>query len=109
MLSEEPENPAAQLQRHLRLHLLAALSAQMNDLADRRVENLPAGLSEAIAPVRLLGVHEETLVHGSDLLDRLATDQHETPGDHLHLSRTVMVPTRHVLPAKEPAPGEYLV
>ena len=52
-------------------------------------QDLPAGLPEAVAPVRLLAEEEERLVQRADLLDGLAP--HEHAGAHHDLDLALLV------------------
>src|SRR5207249_4486939 len=83
--------------------------ADMRHARARLLPDRPAGLPNAIAPVDFLGVHEETLVQCSSLLDHLAARQDAGAErvvdwewhDGAALARVAPVPPRAVQPARQ--------
>ena len=78
-------------------HVLAEHAAAVRGAADvdalraGKEAHLPAGVAEALAPVRLLAEEEEGLVERADLLDRLAAHEHARAHHDLDLALRVVV------------------
>ena len=60
----------------------------------RLVEDLPAGVPEAVAPVEVLHVEPVALVEQADLADRLGPAEHEGAVDGVDLARLVVAEVR---------------
>ena len=56
----------------------------------RLVEDLPAGVPEAVAPVEVLHVEPVALVEQADLAHRLGAAEHEGAVDGVDLARLVV-------------------
>ena len=88
VLGQEAEVPADVLAEHA-----AAVrgAADVHALRPREEDDLPAGLAEAVRPVRLLAEEEERLVERADLLDRLAPHEHAGAHQELRLAHLLVV------------------
>src|SRR5919106_325270 len=71
-------------------------AAHVHALRSGEEDDLPAGLPEPVAPVRLLAEEEEVLVGRTDGLDRRAAHQHAGTHDALHLAHLVVVESARV-------------
>ena len=61
------------------------LSAVVDDLGVPVVRDPPTRVGEPTAPVEVLGVHEELLVQGADLIQRLSAHHPEAAGQHVDI------------------------
>ena len=94
------QNAQVKFDHHLFRHPSRALSTKMHNLTDRSKSNIPAGLSETIAPVSFFGTHEEIFIQQADLLSNIAPQEHEGPGDSVDFMYPVGIQIGQVIPAK---------
>ena len=71
-------------------------AAHVHALGAGEEDDLPAGLAEPVAPVRLLAEEEVVLVALADLRDRLAPQEHARAHDDLDLAHLVVVEAARV-------------
>ncbi len=89
----------------------ALAPVMVHHLRGGHVENLVPRLTHPVAPVDVLEVHEEALVHQPDAIDRLAPDEKARADQPVDLADRGVVPVRHEMAAndsavrKEPAEG----
>ncbi len=79
---------------------------RMNHDRFRNVEDLPAVLLHPVAPVEVLEIEEETLVHLPHPLERLAPHEHAGADDPVHLAGGVVGIVHEEMVAERLRPGE---
>src|SRR5439155_25432803 len=86
---EEPDTLVKREDELQRPTPVGTRALDVDDLGLRPVEDLPASFPEATAPVEIFTIEPEPLVHSTDVLYCLPTDEHEGAIDRIDEARFV--------------------
>ena len=112
MLAEEAQPALVQRDQHRHARLACRRAADVRDARLGHLPDRPAGPPDAVAPVHLLRIHKELLVHPADLLDHRSARQNtgaervvDREGRAAALLRVAAVPPGAVEPARQRLAG----
>src|SRR5258708_5861833 len=83
--------------------------AIMDGFGNGIVDNFPAGLAKAYAPINILAIHKKRFVQESHLIERFAPRRPEPAVQYVHFGDLISLEIRHQKSAENPGVGEQYI